>query len=409
MASVNGLLAVLVVALAAARLFGNNWYGIHKPIGMGLLEGLPSSWEAVYFLAHPPTFLGDAAPQLGIAPVAYRTYVNLYLFSQLYGWIGGTYWALAAVDVFFWVTGSICTYHLARRLGASDSGAAASAVLMAGSPLLVAFMWRQDLHLANVASLPPGLWAAAALVQDDRSWLRVTAGLSFLLLYLSTSYQYQWIVAPAALILAAFQPGLGPRRGLVVVAGAVALFLVLTAVLLAVFAIAGLGPQESRLGAVNQPGAPTTGRLAEATTLRALLTILPGPQNIATMVGAYQPVVFCAGLVGLALVGKRAIGLGILAVIVPLGFTTSYPTPWVAMTGYPIFYLGAGVACARSGALTVTVLRRHAVRPRVATALGLSTVSELTVRLFLLTNVDLFGNPSFVLSWWNVYSPAQIH
>ena len=214
MASVNGLLAVLVVALAAARLFGNNWYGIHKPIGMGLLEGLPSSWEAVYFLAHLPTFLGDAAPQLGIAPVAYHTYVNLYLFSQLYGWIGGTYWALAAVDVFFWVTGSICTYHLARRLGASDSGAAASAVLMAGSPLLVAFMWRQGLHLANVANLLIGLWAAAALVQDDRSWLRVTAGLSFLLLYLSTTYQYQWIVAPAALILAAFDRGSDRAAGL---------------------------------------------------------------------------------------------------------------------------------------------------------------------------------------------------
>jgi len=405
----DGLLTLLVLALAAARLSGANWYATHKPIGMRLLEGWPASWESIYFLAHLPTFLGDEPSRLGIAPVDYRTYVNLYLFTQVYGWIGSAYWSLAAIDVFFWSAGAVCTRHLARRLGASDSAALIGATLVAGSPVLISFMWHQDLHLANMASLPIGLWAAAALVQEHRSRLRLAASLAFLLLYLSTTYQYQWIVAPAALLLAAFHPRLGLRRGLIVMVGAVALFLIFTVVIQALLSIAGLGPQGNRLGAVNEPGALVSSRIVDAGAFGSVLAILPGPRHLTATAEAYHPIVFCAGLVGLALLGKRALALAALALVAPLGFMTLYPTPWVAMSGYPLVYIGAGVGCARVSTIAAALIHRVAPRQRFTTAMSLVATFLLATWLFSLTNLDLTGDPSFLLNWWGLYAHGQIH
>lgn len=402
-------LVALVLTLAAARLYGAHWYATYKPTGMQLLEGWPSSWEAAHFLVHAPTFLADQPVQAGIAPVDYRTYVNLYLYTQLLGLTGSAYWSLAAVDTFFWVLATLCTVHLGQRLGLSRIASCVGGLLVAGSPVLVAFMWHQDLHLANMASLPVGLWAAVTLIQEQRSRVWLAAGLGCVLTYLSLTYQYQWFVAPAALIIAALNPTIGPRIAALVTGGAVMVFTALTLVIQGVLLLAGLGPTPERLSAVQQPLALLAAQVAEARDVRQLIALLPGPDQVVATATAYHPVIFVVGLIGLSAAGRRGLALGALTLVAPLLFMRLYPPPWVAMTGYPLICLGAGHACGQVGrGIASSALRTYRLarlRPWLSAGVAVAAGSGL----FALTNGDLVGDVRFMLAWWNLYSAPPLH
>ncbi len=219
-----GTLAGLALVLALARLATGPWYQLYNPGGSALLEGLPVEWEAVYYLVHFPSILGDDPPAYAYSPVHYRALVELWAAGALQAWTGSAYWALAVVDLAGWALAGAATYHLGWRLGAGGRGAALGALLTVGSPLLASNMWAHVLHVAEFASLPVGLWAALALLDGaagpnlggarERAggMLRLAAGLGALLVGLSLTYQYQWVVAPLALAAARGRPGQAPRR-----------------------------------------------------------------------------------------------------------------------------------------------------------------------------------------------------
>ncbi|MGH2371535.1 MAG: hypothetical protein ACRDI2_25470, partial [Chloroflexota bacterium] len=236
-----GVLAALAVTLGLARLATGPWYHVYTPPGVVLLDGWPAEWEAVYFLEHFPAFIGDGVPRFGIAPVQYRTLLTLYLASLLYAWTGNAFWSLAVVDLLFWCLAGVAGYHLAQRLGAGRRAAALSAVLLVGSPLLVSNMWAHVLHVAEFASLPLGLWAALVLVDEHRRPWHLAIGWGALLLWLSVSYHYQWIVAPMLLVLAITHPRLRGLQVLAVLAGAALLYLAGTVAAKAVVAAAAQG------------------------------------------------------------------------------------------------------------------------------------------------------------------------
>ena len=89
-------------------------------------------------------------------------------------------------------------------------------------------MWRHDLHVADFAGLPIALWAPWCWWMS-RARPCLSGALAVLLLLLSLSYQYPWLVAPLAFVLCATQPRIGWRRGALVMLGAIALYAVLTA------------------------------------------------------------------------------------------------------------------------------------------------------------------------------------
>src|SRR4051812_20862912 len=130
-------LLTLTLGLARFDLGVGAWYHTYHPPEVSLLAGWPASWEAVYYTDEFPNFLGNAPTRFGIAPVHYRTYLTLYLTTVIYALTGSAYWSFAAVDLFFWWLASVATYHLARRLRASEVGAVLSALLVVASPLLV--------------------------------------------------------------------------------------------------------------------------------------------------------------------------------------------------------------------------------------------------------------------------------
>lgn len=392
----DALLAALVLLLAILRFFGALGYATYRPLGMRLLEGLPASWEAQYFTDQLPLFLADTPVRWGIAPVDYRTYIQMYVFAQLTGWVGSTFWPLAAVDLLFWLGAVLATYRIGLRLGSSTTAATVGAVLTAGSPIYAAQMWRQDLHLANLASLPLGLWVALVHIQERRTWWGLVGGLAFVFLALSLTYQYQWFLAPVVLALMAFQRGIGLRRGAVALAGAAALFAAATGVLRTLIAFSALEPRPDRLAAVQQPLAVAGEIFGSVTDLRSMLTALPGQAHVATTALAYHPVIYALGLAGLVLLERRGMVMGGISFVLPLLFLRLHPPPWVGMTAYPLVYVGAGQS--------VALLFGRVPAPWRA---GLFAAAALL--LFALTNGGLWGDPRFLLQWWDLYSPRPIY
>jgi hypothetical protein len=433
-------LVLAALALGLARLATGPWYHVYDPRGVVLLDGLPAEWETRYYLEHFPTFLGNAPPGAGIAPVHYRVFASLFLTTTLYGWIQSAYWSLATIDLAAWCAAAIATYHLSQRLGAPRRAAWLGALLATASPLLISNMWSHVLHLAEFASLPLGLWAAVVLVEEPSGQPRrpgwpeqgippnthwegslpghVSIGwrLGLLLFLLSVTYQYHWVVLPLLPVLLLATPGWTPRRAAVAVGLAIVVFVVATGAMKAALAIAGLAAAGAEVQAVAQPGSLAAARLAGVQSIAQLRSVLPSWGHVAATAALYHPWVFAAGLAGLVLLPWRTRLLAAGTIAISLVAYAAYAAPWTAMTAYPFIYLGAGAACHAAGAgaaRCLALLRRWQPGAAAATArwsrrAGLALSLALAVALASLTNHDLVGDATFLLSWWNSYSPRPL-
>jgi hypothetical protein len=401
------LVAVLMslpLLLGGARLVTGPWFHQYNPREMSLVDGYPVSWEATYYTDHLPTFTSASRPAFGISPVHYRTLIPLFVAAQLYAWTGNAYWSFAATDFLFWGLAGVATVYLALRLGARPWAAALGGLLLSASPVLISHMWRHDLHTADFAGLPIALWAATVLVDEPRPRWQLVGGLSLVLLLLSLSYQYQWLVAPLAFVLCATQPRIGWRRGALISAAAVAGYLVLTAASEALFRHT-VGDPTSWTGATVAPSSALLGRLAAARSagevVDAARSVLPGWQQVVAVWRAYHPVVLLAGLAGICALGRRAVALTVTGTAVALVSHLVYPAPWTAALCYPLIAIGAGVACAAAGRIVATRFGQGDVR--LVYGFGLAFVLLCAA----VTNLDLAGVPGFALDWWRSYTNMQ--
>lgn len=415
-----GVIAVLAVSLGLARLATGPWFHIYNPRELRLIDGWPVSWEATYYTDHLPTFASGQRPGFGVSPVHYRTLLPLFLAAQLYAWAGRAFWSFAAVDLFFWVSAGVSGYHLALRLGVRPWGAALSGLLLTASPVLVSHMWCQDLHVANFASLPVGLWTAMVLVDEPRPRWQLAGGAALLLLLLSLSYQYQWLLVPLLFVLCATQPRVGVRAGAVIIAAALLLFAGATAASEALFR-AAVGNPTAWPGAVVHPSRELVSQLVGATTLpqglAAAAALLPRPAQLAALARAYHPLVLAAGLAGAALLGRRMLALLATSGAVALVSYGVYEAPWTAALGYPLVYIGAGTACAAAGTALARLAGHAPWRPgpfpSAAAAGARSGWAPCAAGLVLalvcaaVTNLDLVGLSGFALDWWRSYTPMR--
>jgi hypothetical protein len=394
--------AAVALLLAGLRLWTGPWLHTYNPGWIVQLDGWPAEWEITYFLVHVPSFVGDASPALGFAPVHTRTMAELYLASTLYGWTRSAYWSFAAVDLAGWLLATLATYHVALHLGASRPAALATATLTAASPILVSNMWMHVFHVAEFATMPLGLWAAFALVKRYQEPLRLGAGLGLLLLLLSVTYQYQWIVGPLAGVLVLSRPGVPRRQGVPALLLAAVVFVIATAGLRALLAaVASSSPGDQYAEAVSRPEALAAAQLAALLASGHLGAIVRRAADVWMLVDLYHPLVAVASFAGLLLLPRKTWLLASLAMAATLIATILYRTPWTAMTAYPVVYAGAGV-CAT--ALASQAARRLALKPALARSAHDGLAVGIVALFAALTNLDLAGNPSFLLHWWSYYA-----
>lgn len=290
------------------------------------------------------------------------------------------------------------------------------ALLLVASPLLVSHMWRHDLHPANFASMALALWAGVVLVDEHRHAASLAISLGLLLIAASLGYQYQWVLAPLLLVLAATDRRLGPRRGLAAVAGAVTLYLLATAALDALL-VTTVGPPTEWNNVASQPGGMIRERLQSVRSPGDVLGLLPSRYLIEELIRSYHPPLLLAGLAGVALLGGRAALMTLVGLTVSLFSITYYPAPWAATTAYPLVYAGAGTACAALGGASVRLLRtlpgarssRRPLAPWGSLVLA-GRVVALAVALILGAppNADLLGDTGFLLTWWGYFAARYL-
>jgi hypothetical protein len=266
-------------------------------------------------------------------------------------------------------------------------------------------MWRGDLHPANFASLPLGLWAAVALLGSRLPPGRLALALTLLLVLASLSYQYQWVLAPLLLVLALTR---GRRGGPAVAAvlTAVGLYALCTAAIEQVL-LRAVGPVTDWGNVAAQPGGMLLDRLAALRSPAQVLELLPSRYYVEELVRSYHPLILAAGLAGLALLGWRPLALGAVGLSISLFSLTYYSAPWAATSSYTLVYAGAGTACAALGSLVgrwaALLPWRGRRAPAVRAALVWGSRLALVVLLVAATNGDLLGERSFLLTWWRYF------
>ena len=401
-----GAVALLVAALAFARLTLGPWDMVYNPLGAGLVEGWPVGWEIVYYLVHVPTFLGDALPTHTISDVHYRALVPLQVASLLSVWLGSVYWSFALVELSFWTLAVVATYHLARRLGVGELTARIAALLTLASPLFASAMWQHVLHVAEFATMPIGLWAGVVLIDEERRRARLALALGGLLVLLSLTYNYQWITLPILLALLRTSRLQTWREVLAILAGAVGVYGAVTAMARLVLILGQLDPLTNpgaeHMQAVAEPAQLLAARWADFRSNLDLRVLLPRVDHLTTTAKAYHPIVFGVAIGGVLLCPPRVRWLALIGSLAALYSYMLYPAPWTAMSAYPLLYIGAGAGCSAVGRAAGRLLlwrREDRVMQMLTAIFATSTACGLAA----LTNLDLVGRYGFALAWWRLF------
>jgi len=251
-----------------------------------------------------------------------------------------------------------------------------------------------------------GLWAAFALVDDERHPLRLAAKLGLMLLLLGLNYQYQFIIGPMLLVLLLASPTLTKRQAIAVLAGAAATYLFSNSLLRWALDVAVGVPGGEPSTIVAAAEEMLAARLSAMRSLADLLPLLPSWYHLELTAQAYHPVVLAACVAGLFLLTPLARWLAVVATLATFATVSFYGYPWVAMSAYPIFYAGAAMTCVVAGRTLARVITRLVPAAKVvalnrrdpdAVAVGLACV------LLTLTNLDLVGDSTFYLRWWNFW------
>ena len=405
-AFVGLFLAVLILLLAWPRLTGPSWRALAMPFDLRESEGNTLQWEQqLLFSALRATLQSDAAPAVEGAYNTdhYRALLPTYVSAIFAYWLDSSYKGLALVDLLGWWLAAWALYYLSQRLGADNLSALIAAVLLATSPLLVAFMWQQAVHVAHSASLVPCFLVSLLLLADKRldfGW-RVM-GLASVLYLASMTYQYQWIIVPCLLSLAVVER----RRwtwSLSIVAAAT-LFVGMT--FLTYQALGTVGLSVSSFS--NDPLAVVTSRLAFAIEGNASSLGRSFLRSAELLIKSYHPFIILLSVLGLIFARARLRILVCVGTVLGLASCYFQPVSWVAMNGYPFMYISAGLALARGPRwLADTVARTGSGRwPQSAERImsvsrvlaGLSTVALIPLAVWS-TNTDLLGEYGFTQQW----------
>jgi hypothetical protein len=272
-------------------------------------------------------------------------------------------------------------------------------------------MWCHYLHVANFATMAVGLWAALVLVQEVRRPIRLSGALGVLLLVLSLGYQYQWIMVPMLGVLLVSRGGMRPRTKCLVLLGAILFYVLSAAGVRGALDLVGLARSEAYGGVVSEPGVLIRAKLAAVRSAADLPTLLPPPSLVVEMAQTYHPLVFGVGAAGLWLLPPRARWLALVSSAAALGSLSLYPRPWTAMSAYPLIYLGAAMSCVAIGMTIGRLVARAGTlgsSPIAVTAATQLVTVVLALGLAAVTNLDLIGDPRFLLSFWRLYAEPAV-
>lgn len=427
-ALVAGLYVALIALGITFRAWTGPWYHLYNPAHAQVLDGVPVTWEVVYFAPHVASFTSSIPPSYGFAPVQTRALVPLAIASAVTTLTNHVGISLFLVEAAGWFLASIATVRLGAYLGVSPTASFLGGVLVATSPIFSSQLGMLVLHLAEFASLPLGLIAVAPLLACKPNVhgfghlrpVRHGVVLGTVLTILSISYVYHWAIATVVILDIILQfikynrrtslKELGERasHALMMLTVGFGLVVLNAAALKQSLVAVGLPPLAGELAAVAQP----LDLIAQVIGLRGWSGLIEWaveflPRALGLVTTAFHTLPLLAGITGIVIApGLRTPGAALLA----FGMVSSclYQAPWTSMTAYPIVYLGAGHVACVAGHSIASKFRNQINEDTTALheALPFGIATTIVAALAIATNLDLVGDPTFALRWWQAYWPV---
>ena len=404
-ASVTYLL--LICALTVPRVIGPSWRSVITPMAIRNLEGYPVQWEVFLILRSLYSMSTNLTPDSLIewfSTDEYRALLPIYLAAIATQVTKSYIIGVTISEIAWWWIGALGVFFFVRNF-ASPTVSFGAGLLTCFSPLGVGHIGSGHLHTASSLSLSVFLaitWRLFYYTEIRYIFSIILFGCS--LFISSITYTYQWFLIPFAFVVAAM-PSFSKRRMRIWAWGIVA-FLILRWSSYGILALGQLSVHSHQNDPVRVLLYSIESQLTSITPLGivfgSLLFLTDKCIVISHMfVTSYGELVLGAAAIGAVYVRNNYERVVLIAgVALSVSFGAIYGIPWVIMSAYPMVYAMASrgsyqlhrIALASLPAGRFQVLRT----PRVI----LATQVILVAAIGLSTNLDVFGDPTFSVRWW---------
>lgn len=414
----------VIILFTVVRMNIGPWYHITNPSSIQILNGYPVSWEANLFTKHYTAFLSDDSSIQHLTEVQLRAFIPLSLSSILSFYTRESYWSTHIIEIIGWSAAAVGTTQIARMMNAPRHVGIVAGLLVTGSPLFVSQISMHVMHLFEFSSMCLGiifvLWFENILpeINLNRFNLYSIFYLSILpssvLFVLSHIYVYQSIIFIILVIIGVrILVYLGRYTFLQIMLFVMHLIIsyilyrMIDSLFLNFLTYNGVN---IHITGTEIGGDPLRFFSNLGTTLSDHDMVYIAYFFVAKCVASIELIINSFGIVAIIFISLGLFKspfimkelLVLLNIIVSL-IVSFYHTPWVAMSSYPIMYIAAANGIRVVSKYLLFFLEDDSQSKRYSiTRLFLYCICVIFV--LLSTNLDIFGNNTFMKNWWHLYS-----
>lgn len=402
------LLFIFINILGFSRIFYTPWHAIAGPNSVREYDGLPFQYESYLFLRTSAIMREDFSPLsiLHLNTDETRALIPIYFMNLLL--ILGFSFSLSYhfTDILFWWLGCIFLYLFLRLFKSSKLSCIIATVLAASSPLAAAFIGGFGLHTASSMSLPFTLWAVFQTIQSYK-FINLKSLMFFLVVFFtSLIYNYHLFVIPLVtiylFIYRKYKELINWFIGIIIY--------IMFSFLIKTFILEKFFVYDQHF---NTPLNIISDRLnftqfsleSSEAFFHLLITILLQELTIFfnvvnKFINSYSLCVTFYGIVGLLFASSSIQLFFFISIFLTILQSMIYPVPWVIMSSFPFVYYLAALGLIHIVKYISTYLRLYGFSLRLSSNISMIWFCLSVIYIVCNTNSDLFGDDSFVISWW---------
>ena len=371
------------------------------------LEGFPVQWEAFLVLRSLHAMSTNTGPDdllTWFSTDEYRATLPIY-FAAIVTQITKSYViGITFSELAWWWLGAIGVFLFTRN-HSSTSVAYFAGLLTCFSPLGVGHIGSGHLHTASSLSLSVFLAIIWRVFYDSYYSIFIASLLFGGGLYLSSiTYTYQWFLIPYFLILSLFTYNRKENFSICILGTVIFLIIRFSS-----YGLLGLGDLFVH-SHQNDPIRVLFSRAEEVNSDRNSSDIFSGLISLflAKLLivynlykTSYSGVIMSLAAIGAVFVRSNHERLVLASgIALSVAFGAIYGIPWVIMCGYPMVYALASRGICHIHRLTLATIPTGPLRVLNFPAVIFFTQLLLCFCVGLLTNMDIFGDASFSIIWW---------
>jgi len=395
---------VVIFGLTIPRVIGPSWRSIMSPRDMRNLEGFPVQWESFLVLRSLHAMSTNTVPDDLLAWFStdeYRAILPIYL-SAIISQLSKSYLiGITASEVTWWWLGAIGVFLFTRNF-TSLSNAYFAGLLTCFSPLGVGHIGSGHLHTASSLSLSVFLAIIWRFFFNIKYSLFLASLLFGCCLFISSiTYTYQWFLIPFYFLISFCSNNF--RRNISIWASGTIIFLISRLASYILLRVGNLSVHAHQNDPIRVLLSRVENLFINHASIATIFSLVS--EKISVIFYLYETsyssaVLIIAALGAVFFRDKKENLVLATGITLSVSFGAIYGIPWVIMCGYPMVYALA--------ALGISGVHRQALAkiplgPLSVLRLPLPTfLTQLFIILIigLSTNLDIFGDPTFTIAWW---------